>query len=38
MAQVRKYKNAAGPLPKKSWTYKDKNYDVSDEQLKMLND
>ena len=38
MAQVRKYQNAAGPLPKKKWSYKGKEYEVNDEDLKMLND
>ena len=38
MAQVRKYQNAAGPLPKKKWSYKGKEYEVDDEDLKMLND
>ena len=38
MAQVRKYQNAAGPLPKKKWSYKGKEYEVDDADLKMLND
>lgn len=38
MAQVRKYQNAAGSLPKKKWSYKGKEYEVSGEDLKMLSD
>ena len=38
MAQVKKYKNAPGPMPKKKWSYKGKEYEVDDEDLKMLND
>lgn len=37
MAQVRKYQGA-GSLPKKKWSYKGKEYEVNDEDLKMLND
>ena len=37
MAQVRKYQ-VAGSLPKKKWSYKGKEYEVDDEDLKMLND
>lgn len=37
MAQVRKYQGA-GSLPKKKWSYKGKEYEVDDEDLKMLND
>ena len=38
MAQVKKYQNASGPLPKKKWSYKGKEYEVDDGDLKMLND
>lgn len=37
MAQVRKYKTA-GSLPTNKWSYKGKDYEVSGEDLKMLND
>lgn len=37
MAQVRKYQ-VAGSLPKKKWSYKGREYEVDDEDLKMLND
>ena len=37
MAQVRKYQNAPGPLPKKKWSYKGKEYEVTDEDLKNIN-
>ena len=37
MAQVRKYKTS-GSLPTNKWSYKGKEYEVSGEDLKMLND
>ena len=37
MAQVRKYQTA-GSLPKNKWSYKGKEYEVSSEDLKRLND
>lgn len=37
MAQVRKYQNAPGPLPKKKWSYKGKEYEVTDEDLRNIN-
>ena len=37
MAQVRKYQNAAGSLPKKKWSYKGKEYEVTDEDLRNIN-
>lgn len=37
MAQVRKYQNAPGPLPKKKWYYKGKEYEVDDNDLKIIN-
>ena len=38
MAQVRKYKNNQKHKKKKKWSYKGKEYEVDDEDLKMLND
>ena len=38
MAQVKKYKNAPGPMQQKKRYYKGKEYEVDDEDLKMLND
>lgn len=37
MAQVRKYQNAAGPIPKKKWKYNNTEYEVDEGDLKNLN-